>query len=255
MGVSFLLNWTVAQKDKEPLKLIRFAWLGDSRPDADKPKITMPETLGVEVLPKFLANKSSNRDAVVDQYWGNTGEHRVVRKSSTQHYQSRAWTGITQPTVLAVDAKVSAQGAYSLEVPTVGKVAVEVGPEQDFLPALKVVEPQSPTTANGQAVTIKWEPVEGAIAYALSAANDSEYEFKYWYAPEPWELMVYEKGPEAALKAGKVFGPDVHECTLPAGIFGKAKVNVVAFSASKGADSGNIPFRTFAISGASLDVR
>lgn len=251
-GETSLALWSVPP-DSHFLSLL---WLGPDRLTHEGMEFDAPAHLKIDK--PFRLFRPKDREQVLQVCWGSTDElppdqPQGKPRSEVQYNRSDVWNGLTIPTLIEVDSSLSPAGEYRFLIPSVCEETFKV--EQEFLPTLKITSPSTPQiNYDGKPLTIRWDEVPGAVAYGLRGLDVPGKETVLWFAPGLWEAKTFREGPEAALAAGLLFGPEVREATFPPGVFEAGHISVIAFSASQ-SHAGKTPVRVLALTGANVEVR
>ncbi len=211
-----------------------------AKPEDPKGSLTVPTGLGIgPVIP--LNFQGVDPSAMTERlyYWGcgaAVGEKQPEARGKGWRFKGQWWTvrsqgmaDATQMMNLQADSKVP--GTYKLEANYVGEMSLEMTEAQQFLPALKVLEPATDTADTSQPIVVSWEPVDKAAGYLLMAhgknAEGKDVTWESAYNATIWQRM----GAEKALKEGLILPPSTTTCTIPAGIFkGQVALTVTGVS-------------------------
>lgn len=195
--------------------------------------MTVPAGLGLgPVIPLNITNVEGtdvSASAKVIHYWGcsetiQKGQPEVI---NTQHKGTGKTVkggsgGIADPMKLTpVPETAQVAGNYAFKISYLGDVNVPMTEKQQFLAPLTITEPANPAEVNTSgAVKISWNPVPNALGYSVMAAGkNAKGETVYWESHKDATTSWYTMGVAAAVKAGKLHGPEHKTCTIPAGIF------------------------------------
>ncbi len=234
-------------------------WLCAQQATGIKAQLNTPASLGLGALEFQFRPQPKTQDQEVEVYIGSSeqvasGQPIKLKRKEALYFMSSPWVGSPPLMFPELDKDTKAAGEYQFSTSLPGGARVNL--KHDFLPAMRLVQPTSGVvTSGGAAVTIQWEPVEGAEAYAVSATGDGARGGKaFWYAPALYERELVETGPVATRAKGNLFGPEQRTCVIPAGIFKESIVSVSAFSESQVAE-GAIPMRAWCESVSTFDLK
>lgn len=210
-------------------------------PDGAHGFLTVPAGLGPgpKIPLKIQNHDHAGTGAEMRHYWGCS---QTILKDQPEVLKgqyddkTRKWqvgsTGMADPMqMMGITEASKAAGDYAMNVSYIGVFSLTMGQGQEFLPALKLVEPAADKVDLSQAVKISWEKVAGCSGYTVMVSGkDAQGRTTYWenaYNSGLWQRM----GATKALEKGLILPPDKTTCTLPGGIFsGQATITVTAVS-------------------------
>lgn len=175
------------------------------------------------------------------RYWGCSptilkGQPEVFKGSWSVADQK--WTGGSSGNadpmkLMGLTEQSRVPGTYDIQISYLGKVTLAMTEAQQFLDPLVLVAPAAPDSVDTtKAIQVSWKPVPRAVGYALMAmGKDAQGRNVYWEHAKNAQGTWYTSGVAAALKAGKLKGPQDCSCTIPAGIFhGQVTLMVSGYS-------------------------
>jgi hypothetical protein len=237
-----------ASPDVFAQRTINFDLFSDQKaPQGSWARVVVPTTINAQglaemgIITEGLANypKATNQSLgakqVTRSYWGSSdqtaaGQPLTVTQTSDEQPPAADMPKETYAYWPAFDGQKMpkeprAIGAYTLQTSYCGTTPFSIGPDQDFLPPIEMID--MPRNADlAKPIHLSWRNIPGALGYVVNAFAGKENETVEWTAGNDLKLArVVETraySPDAVaqlVKSGALLGPDTLSCTIPAGIF------------------------------------